>query len=391
MNALELSVYLTPIIAACPLWKNRNLHAVIIANPSAGGFSRRKYADEHETILVDFCAAAQQQKQQCKNLTTDIYQTETVEKTAIFVQNLVKEASMSENYGRHYLLITAGGDGTSQEVQTALAKIVFDLGAEYATVISGRITILRLPFGTGNDGSDGRTLEETLQLLTQPAHFALQRAVKVSFKTQNKTEPAGVNNKTVYDTSSANPPWYAFNIASIGIDAYITHMTNKTKNILPGNFYKLWIDLACLFYNFTFKAGSAEIKFFGRYGLHLQTIQTWIEFCLFGVSGHRTYGSNQKILPDDRNICICKKMNLFSKLLLKEKFKKGTHTQCSKALFFSAEKISIDYDNPILLQLDGEVHYVKKENFPLIMERTMPAIRIIELDDQPFNKGADKI
>lgn len=391
MNAFELSVYLTPIIAACPLWKNRNLHAVIIANTSADGFTRKIIADEHETILVDYCAAAQLKPQQCKNLTNDVYQTETPEKTGVYVQKLVKEASMSENYGRHYLLITAGSDGTSQEVQTALAKIVFDLGAEYATVITGRISILRLPFGTENDGSDGRTLDETLRLLTEPAHFALQRAVKVSFKTQHKTVCAGLNNLTSYDSISADPPWYAFNIASIGIDAFSTHMTYKTKNNLPGNLNKLWVDLACLFYNFMFKSGSAEIKFFGRYGLHLQSIQTWLEFCVFGVSGHRTYGSNQKILPNDRNICIGKKMNIITKLFLKGKFRKGTHVHCGKALFFTAEKISIEYDNPILLQLDGEVHYIKTENFPLIMERTLPAIRIIELDEQPFNKGADKI
>lgn len=387
MNAFELSVYLEPIIKSCSLWKKKDLHAVIIANPKAGGFMSRKISSVHEETLVDFCAACSTKITQCKNFSIDVYETEQAGKTTKFIQRLVKGAAMPDEKHVQYLIITAGGDGTSLEVQTALAKIYFELGADYAEIISKRFTVLRLPFGTGNDGSDGRILSETLSLLTEPAHFSLQRAVRVVCGEDNGNS----KKRTHYDSLSASPPWYSFNIASIGIDAFITHMTNKTKNIFPGNFYKIWIDLACFFYGFIFPSKMARIKTYSEDGTLIRTIETPILFALLGVSGHRTYGSNQKIIPDERNVCIAKKMNLFWKLLLKGKFKAGTHTNSNKAFFILAEKMIIDYGGPILCQMDGEVHYVEKEAFPLVMEKTEPFIRIIEREDALFYKGAEPI
>ena len=146
-----------------------------------------------------------------------------------------------------------------------------------------------------------------------------------------------------------------------------------------------------MFYGLKYKSGIAKISAFDKDGNVIDTLESGIVFCLLGVSGHRTYGSHQKILPDDRNVCIAKAMPLVTKLILKEKFKSGKHTDNKFAFLCNAEKLEIQYDYPILVQMDGEVHLVGKENFPLIFERTEPVIRIIEKDDAPFYKGAERI
>ena len=389
MNTTDLSKYLAPVIKACALWKDKILHVVVIANPAAGGFTRKSIADLHEEVLKRKSEAAAEKPQMCRDFTIKVYETERAGATAVFVQSLVKEAALSESEDEEYLIVTAGGDGTSLEVQTALVHIAFDLGGEYSDLVKNKITILRLPFGTGNDGSDGWNLEESLSLLEEKSHFACQRAVRVNCRQGSEIPSFEYSHND--ESLSANPPWYAFNIASIGIDAFITHMTNRTKSHLPGNFYKIWIDLACMFYGFKYKSGTAKISAYDKDGNVIANLETGITFCLLGVSGHRTYGSHQKILPDDRNVCVAKKMSLISKMLLKEKFKAGTHVDNKAAFLCTAEKIEIQYGCPILVQMDGEVHLVGSENFPMVFERTEPVVRIIEKDGAPYYKGAEKI
>ncbi len=383
MNAIELSEYLKPIVSACPLWKDKKLCMELIANPVAGGFTQKKLAAEHERVLADYSTLAKTKEQQCKSLTVNVYETSLTSSLDEYIQKIVGRAGMPEDSETFFLIVTAGGDGTSLEVQTALAKIAFDIGGEYSQIIKNRITVFRLPFGTGNDGSDGRTLHESLDLLSTNSHFSLQKAIRVNCRTTDEQAENGKADRSL----KVLPPWYAFNIASIGIDAFITHMTNKTKNIFPGNFYKIWIDLACIFYNVIYPSGKATIKIY-KDGLLSQTLETSIVFCLLGVSGHRTYGSGQKIIPDDRNVCITKKMSLLKKMMLKEKFKNGTHVDNPLAFFANADKISVQYEKKILTQLDGEVHLLNPKNFPLTMELTEPVIRIIESDNLPYNKGA---
>ena len=47
MNTTDLSKYLAPVIKACALWKDKILHVVVIANPAAGGFTRKNIATMH--------------------------------------------------------------------------------------------------------------------------------------------------------------------------------------------------------------------------------------------------------------------------------------------------------------------------------------------------------
>jgi len=187
------------------------------------------------------------------------------------------------------------------------------------------------------------------------------------------------------------PPWYAFNIASIGIDAFITYMTNRTKGVMPGDFYQMWVDLACVFYGTKFPSKPMKITVYDKNGVQIDVVESAVEFCLLGVSGHRTYGSNHKILPTDETFCTVKKMGLVKKLLQKNTFSDGTHVGKPTTVLRTASKIRVDYNQDILVQMDGEVHLLQPAQYPLFMEHTEPVIRIIECNDAPYYKGADAI
>lgn len=412
-----------PIIESCNLWQGKSLKVVVIANPTAGGFTQKKKSIANALVLQAVAEkAAEIVKSGVKTTVLEIVlrKTEHAGHGIQFVNELLKEAAgsysadggsssaggdvaqkaattQSSNGGNRdpaqnsgdYLIITAGGDGTHLEVQTALLKAAF---ADAATkqLVTNKITVLRLPFGTGNDGSDGREFADTLRRLTEPSHFALQKAVKVWYEGEH---PNGESKRKVdtYDSLDVLPPWYAFNIASIGIDAFVTYMTNRTKGVMPGDFYQMWVDLACIFYGTKFPSKPMKITVFDKNGEVVDTVESAVEFCLLGVSGHRTYGSNHKILPTDETFCTVKKMGLIKKLLQKNTFSDGTHAGKPTTVLRTASKIRVDYNQDILVQMDGEVHLLQPAQYPLFMEHTEPVIRIIECNDAPYYKGADAI
>ncbi|MBO4706647.1 MAG: hypothetical protein J5647_12990 [Spirochaetaceae bacterium] len=391
-----------PVIESCNLWQGKSLKVIIIANPTAGGFTQKKKSIANELVLQAAAEkAAESIKSGVKTTVSEIVlrKTEHAGHGIQFVTELLKEAAGSgvsgensgagDSSGGDYLIITAGGDGTHLEVQTTLLKAAF---ADAATkqLVTNKITVLRLPFGTGNDGSDGREFADTLRRLTEPSHFALQKAVKVWYEGEH---PNGESKRKVdtYDSLDVLPPWYAFNIASIGIDAFITYMTNRTKGVMPGDFYQMWVDLACVFYGTKFPSKPMKITVYDKNGEIIDTVQSAVEFCLLGVSGHRTYGSNHKILPTDETFCTVKKMGLIKKLIQKNTFTDGTHAGKPTTVLRTASKIRVDYNQDILVQMDGEVHLLQPAQYPLFMEHTEPVIRIIECNDAPYYKGADAI
>jgi len=99
---------------------------------------------------------------------------------------------------------------------------------------------------------------------------------------------------------------------------------------------------------------------------------------LMGASGKRTYGSNQKILPDNRNVCGIHDMSLLKKLSMKKHFKNGTHLSFPVTEMYSAKKLEINYSEKILVQLDGEGRLLAASDFPLVMELSKPFISVIK-------------
>ena len=220
--------------------------------------------------------------------------------------------------------------------------------------------------GTGNDGSDGRELSDTLSRLVGKGSIAAQSALRVvpaAGGPASRRAPGG--------------EWRAFNIASVGLDAFVTHMTNRLKSTLPGDSYKLWVDLASVFYDRLYPPAPMNARGFDEAGRETANLSGRFLLVAMGVSGHRTYGSNKPILPDDDNVCAVSQMPLMRKLALKGPLSSGRIREFSEARLFSAHRVEIAYGERILVQMDGEAELLVAEDFPLRIERTEPLVRYI--------------
>ena len=148
--------------------------------------------------------------------------------------------------------------------------------------------------------------------------------------------------------------------------------------------YRLWVDLATLFYDRVYPPREMVIRGFldtgtvaGTPGQQMHTTELSGRFLLMamGISGHRTYGSNKLILPDDDNVCAIRNVPLLKKIALKGPIMNGRIREFPVASLFSADKVEIDYPDRILVQMDGEAESLTAEDFPLRFERTAPVIR----------------
>jgi diacylglycerol kinase family enzyme len=231
--------------------------------------------------------------------------------------------------------------------------------------VRSNIAVLRLPLGTGNDGSDGASLSGALDLLINPVRIEFAPAVQL---VTSSNGPA-----------KSGSPYLAFNILSIGLDAFVTHMTNKMKGKMPGDSYKLWVNVAALFYDTIYKVDYLDVKALDQQNRVIQTFREKLLLLAMGASGNRTYGSQEKILPDDRNVCGLKQMPLNRKLTIKGKVTKGEHAGNPEVLIFSANRLEFTGSHPLLAQMDGETVRLEPEDFPASMELTAPVIPLLKM------------
>jgi diacylglycerol kinase family enzyme len=382
----------------------RPLRWVIIANPRAGGFVMRSRWKKCRQALEKSRIAARvnPQRTDCApagtaakcgatpNLSAcGLVPTERPGSAEEITQVFVDE--VQANTTPFYLLITAGGDGTSLEA----LSILYHAPAS----VRSNTAVLRLPMGTGNDGADSPQLAAALEFLIKPSRTELSPALRlitrlkarepVNVSPEQKpqdAENAAVTGKTdrphsdevVADSHihSIKGPFPAFNILSVGLDAFVTHMTNKMKGKLPGDFYKLWVDIASLLYDKLYTVGFLDVQ--ASTGQGEKIFREKVLLLAVGVSGHRTYGSQKKILPDDRNVCVLWQMPLLRKVALKGLFSTGTHIDKPEAMLFNARRVEISGEHPILAQMDGEAVLLQPEDFPIAIELTEPVIPILK-------------
>jgi len=381
---------ITALVSRNPLWTEKKVTISIIANKTAGCFTHKQKSGHYKKVLQDAIADCEAKPVLTASIDSKIFCTQYAYHAKELTDAVISEVAALDNDTVH-LLVTAGGDGTSQEVQTALFKSALE-SEKKRDVIMNKITILRLPLGTGNDGTDGHTLEETIELLKNPVHFANARAIKVYHEGKPTEEQIAATGKdpSKYQDKSSEAPWYAFNITSIGLDAFVVYMTNVMKKKLPGNFYQLCVPLSGIIYDHIFKPGTCKVEFYDKDGNMTEETTTKIEMVTAGVSGYRMYGGGHKILPDNNNVCVTPKISLLGLMIHNPEFIDGSFKE-PIAFLHTAEKIKIYYDMPVLLETDGETYLLCKEHFPLIMERTEPCIRILESDSQTYDKGAVRV
>jgi diacylglycerol kinase family enzyme len=264
---------------------------------------------------------------------------------------LVDEAGTEHGEGFFYLIVAAGGDGTSNEILRVLYRS--------PEALRRRFAVLRLPMGTGNDGADAPELDGALDFLAGPVNIVLVPALRLLTATAGKG------------------PFLAFNVLSVGLDAFVTHMTNRMKGKLPGDSYKLWVDIAALLYDRIYRVGPMDVRALDGEGGEVKRFREELLLLAVGAGGHRTYGSRKKILPDDRNVCAIRQMPLLRKLFLKELFNTGGHIDKREAIPFSARRVEFSGLYPILAQMDGETVLLSPEDFPAAIELSDPLIPVL--------------
>jgi diacylglycerol kinase family enzyme len=358
MDMTQFAEALRALVEKTPLFGSDDLQAVLVVNPKAGGFSRpaRAAAAMRDLMHASAEAAVLKPRDRTGSLSWRVSTTNGPRHATRLAADFLDEAALKP--GIAWLVILACGDGTSLEFLDELSRAPDE--------VRTRFTVLRLPLGTGNDGSDGRELSDSLSRLTGAGRIEVQPVLRVV------PAPGG--------PASLRAPsgeWRSCNIASVGLDAFVTHMTNRLKSRMPGDSYKLWLDLASVAYDKIYPPREMTITAFGADGGKLAGHRGQFLLVAMGVSGHRAYGSNKPILPDEDNVCAIHQMPLLRKLALKGPISSGQIRSFPEAVLFSADALEIGYADRILVQMDGEAEPLVAADFPLRIEKTRPLIRHI--------------
>ena len=380
----DIAECITALISRNKLWAGKKVYTYFLVNKTAGCFTNSHKSEKYKKYFSQIQEEVKLQPQCAKEISYRIFSTEYAGHAKDLTISVVSQLIATDEPDIENIIITAGGDGTSLEVQTSLYKCAME-GPKHRDAIMNKIALLRLPLGTGNDGTDGHSIEETVQLLRGGLLFANSRAIRVyPEKTPDEAAVRACGkNPEKYQDMSFTAPWYAFNIASIGLDAYVVYMTNTVKKRLPGNFYHLCVPLSGIVYDKHFPVDNLKIEIFSNAddANPSQEINTKITLMAFGASGNRVYGGGHKVLPNEKNLCVCPKIGLLKLIKDNHHFVDGSFVGTNLASLHQADKIRLSYNKPILMQCDGETVMLSPAHFPLIMELTDPCLRIL----QPVN------
>lgn len=374
----DISSCFSELISKNELWKGKKVQVFYITNKFAGCFTNKKLSKHYKKIitktqnnLIDLPVCVQ-------SISSKIFTTEYPGHGKDLANAIISEFIGSYEPDTECIIVSAGGDGTSLEMQTTIYTAAQN-EPKKLDMVKNHITLLRLPLGTGNDGTDGHCLEETIELLKGPLQFKNICALKITTEgnhTDEDLQKLG-KNPDKYCNPDYKAPWYCFNIVSIGLDAYVVYMTNTVKKKLPGNFYHLCVPISGLVYDKDFPIGNAKIELFDDDGTKTEEINTPITLVAIGASGNRVYGGGHKVLPNEHNVCIAPKIGLLRLIRDNNQFVDGSFVGTDLASLHSAQKVRIDYDKAILMQADGEVAMLCKEDFPIVIEKTEPCLRIV--------------
>jgi diacylglycerol kinase family enzyme len=245
------------------------------------------------------------------------------------------------------VIVSLGGDGTHNHVLQAS----LDCG--------GRGLFLRLPLGSGNDAAGTESLEQSLVDLEGVMAPRWIPAVRIR-----------------------TPQWerYAFNIASVGLDAYVTILHEKWRRILPGNTYRLLVDLAVLRYDQALEVGPIALRGTAFDGSTVDLGTTPRSLVVMGASGNRTYGDHMRVLPGEENVCVIERAGLLEKLRMKQLFYEGRHVDEPITAMYRLQRLAAEYSGTLPLQYDGEARYLNADDFPLTMEAVRSAVRVLTSD-----------
>jgi len=339
------------------LFPGKNLHIDLLVNPEAGALRHRR---RRKAIIEALLRAPQRVP------APPLWSDRTVRVSAWTTEYAGHERAILAHLqaldplgpGDQRLVVIAGGDGTSR------GAFISALGLPWETRES--LLFFRLPLGTGNDAAETRDWPLALDLL--------------SGRSSRAVEPRPLPVLEV--RAQGHPLHHSFNIASVGLDAFVVDLTNRFKAWFPGNTYSLMVDAAAFFYEAFVQVVPTRIVLTDHRRVVLDQEEPFLLAAL-GVSGRRTYGAGKKILPDDDNFCLAGKKNLFTKLSYRKPFYQGTHRGLSGVVLAAGDTLVVESPVKIPLQMDGEVLWLEPADFPLTMTVTDQGLRVLTLAGAP--------
>jgi len=327
----------------------------VIVNPHAGFFKSQGALThrirELEGRLEELRARSPRRKVEINT----VHITEHPGHARVITEGILDREVRSPS-GIERLLIGCGGDGTSNEICSALVGVDGRL--------LDRLKLLRLPLGTGNDVADAATFAEAYDLILGSQATETTGALQVTSGPSGGTGAAGRQVR------------YAFNIASIGLDAYIVELTNKLKRVIPGDAYRSVVDIASLFYEQKVKPQPMDIRISSDWG-ESQVNSFVPSMVVMGVSGGRTYGGHLRVLPGEENVCLVARMGFLDKIRNKKTFYEGRHRSLPWVSFHHGKRLEVEYVGRIPMQLDGELVWLTPQDFPLRMDLLPPRIKVL--------------
>lgn len=323
-----MAASLRTILSQTDTTGQREIH--LLVNPVAGGVARHATLAASVQITETYAAGLHAKSFGAVSVRT--HYTTAPGHASQIVAELVAKPRDGE-----LVVVSAGGDGTHGEVLRVLVDAAEPIDA----------TAIRLPMGTGNDGADAPTFAEACGLLTFGTRLTGVPFVRV-------TEATGRRH-------------YAFNIASLGLDAYVTDVGNRLKRIVPGDIYKGVADVATLFYEPVFGIRESRALLETSSGERETVAGRFIIFA-FGATGRRSYGDGKTVLPGEENLCAIETVGLRRKLELKSLLYAGRHTAEPEVTMRSCRRLELHYDGKVPMQLDGEGVWLTADSFPLTME-----------------------
>lgn len=319
----------------------------VIVNPRAGFFKRQSTLARMILELEEKLRELRMRFPRRKVEINTVHLTERPGHARMITEDILDKESRVTS-GIEHLLIGCGGDGTSNEICTALVHA--------PDALLEQMRLLRLPLGTGNDVADTPSFGEAYDLILGGQKTVKTGALSVS--------------------CGAQEPRYSFNIGSIGLDAYIVGLTNRFKRIIPGEAYKVMVDLGSLFYEQRVKPRPMSIRLTS--GRRVTRIDSIIpSMVVVGISGRRTYGGHMPVLPGDENVCVIDRMSIPAKVASKKLFYLGRHGELPQVSFHTADRVDIECSGRLPMQLDGELTWLDAADFPVSMRVIEPKIKIL--------------
>ncbi len=280
---------------------------LFIVNPAAGKGKALKLIPEIERAFQD---------------RTGDYTIKTTERPG-HATEIVRE-HVDKEFHRVYSM---GGDGTLNEILNGMAGTESELAV--------------IPCGSGND---------------------FIKSIISNVNLENIIERTVNGTKQIIDLAKVNDKFYA-NISSIGFDAEVVYNTGKFKKLplISGKFAYILGVLYTLLFN---KSYSFNISIDEK---HIE-----MNSLLAAVANGRYYGGGMLAAPeailDDGvfDVFLAEKMTRLRILKFFPKFIKGRHSGIEGVHFFKGKKVRFKSNEPVSLNIDGEVFRTKEAFFEII-------------------------